>query len=89
VIAMTPCHDRHLSDIRLFTESAPLLETSDEAFDRIIGVNLKGVFLCMKREIRQMLRQGAGTIVNIGSVNSVRPATNGPCTRARSTGSSG
>jgi NAD(P)-dependent dehydrogenase (short-subunit alcohol dehydrogenase family) len=59
-------------------ESAPLLETSDDAFDRIIGVNLKGVFLCMKGEIRQMLRQGGGTIVNIGSVNSVRPAANGP-----------
>ena len=42
---------------------------SEESFDRMIAVNLKGVWLCMKREIQQMLAQGSGgAIVNTGSI---------------------
>jgi NAD(P)-dependent dehydrogenase (short-subunit alcohol dehydrogenase family) len=40
----------------------------EEDWDRVIGVNLKGVWLCMKHEIPQMLRQGGGSIVNNSSV---------------------
>jgi NAD(P)-dependent dehydrogenase (short-subunit alcohol dehydrogenase family) len=40
----------------------------DEAFDRVIAVNLKGVWLCLKAEIRQMLAQGSGAIVNTASI---------------------
>lgn len=40
----------------------------DEAFDRVIAVNLRGVWLCMKAEIRQMLAQGGGSIVNTASI---------------------
>jgi len=43
-------------------------EWPDESFDRMIGVNLKGVWLCMKHEIIQMLAQGGGRIVNTGSI---------------------
>ncbi len=43
-------------------------EWADESFDRMIGVNLKGVWLCMKHEIVQMLAQGGGRIVNTGSI---------------------
>jgi NAD(P)-dependent dehydrogenase (short-subunit alcohol dehydrogenase family) len=43
-------------------------EWSDESFDRMVGVNLKGVWLCMKHEIVQMLVQGGGRIVNTGSI---------------------
>ncbi|MSP03261.1 MAG: glucose 1-dehydrogenase [Acetobacteraceae bacterium] len=43
-------------------------EWADESFDRMIGVNLKGVWLCMKHEIIQMLKQGGGRIVNTGSI---------------------
>ena len=46
----------------------PLMEQSEENFDRIIAVNLKGVFLCMKYEIEQMLKNGGGAIVNVASV---------------------
>lgn len=46
-----------------------LAELSEEDWDRTMGVNLKGVFLCMKYEIQAMLRSGAGSIVNIGSGN--------------------
>ncbi len=43
--------------------------TSDEAnFDRTIAINLKGVWLCMKYEIPQMLKQGGGAIVNTASI---------------------
>ena len=46
---------------------APLAETSDEDFDRVIAVNLRGTFLGMKHQIRQMLRDGGGAIVNTSS----------------------
>jgi NAD(P)-dependent dehydrogenase (short-subunit alcohol dehydrogenase family) len=41
---------------------------SEAAFDRMIAVNLKGVWLCMKHEIVQMLAQGGGAIVNTASI---------------------
>lgn len=43
-------------------------ECSEENWDRVIGLNLKGVWLCMKYEIPQMLEQGCGVIVNNASV---------------------
>ncbi|HSM93586.1 MAG TPA: SDR family oxidoreductase [Anaeromyxobacteraceae bacterium] len=43
-------------------------DASEEVWDRTIAVNLKGVFLCMKYEIPQMLKQGGGAIVNTASV---------------------
>lgn len=50
-----------------------LADCPDEAFDRLVSVNIKGVFLCMKHEIRQMVKEGGGAIVNMGSVASFRP----------------
>ena len=43
-------------------------EWSEESFDRMIAVNLKGVWLCMREEIPQMARQGGGAIVNTASI---------------------
>jgi NAD(P)-dependent dehydrogenase (short-subunit alcohol dehydrogenase family) len=43
-------------------------EWSEEAFDRMIAVNLKGVWLCMRHELPQMQTQGGGVIVNTGSI---------------------
>jgi glucose 1-dehydrogenase len=55
-------------------EQVRLADVEEDTFDRIIAVNLKSIFLCMKYEIRQMLTQGrGGTIVNIASTNSYRP----------------
>jgi NAD(P)-dependent dehydrogenase (short-subunit alcohol dehydrogenase family) len=46
----------------------PIVRQSEEDWDRTIAVNLKGVWLCLKYEIRQMLKQGgAGAIVNMSS----------------------
>ena len=41
---------------------------SEASFDRMIGVNLKGVWLCMKYELHQMIAQGGGSIVNTASI---------------------
>jgi NAD(P)-dependent dehydrogenase (short-subunit alcohol dehydrogenase family) len=43
-------------------------EWPDEGVDRMLAVNLKGVWLCMKHELIQMLKQGGGRIVNTGSI---------------------
>jgi NAD(P)-dependent dehydrogenase (short-subunit alcohol dehydrogenase family) len=47
---------------------APLHECSEDTWDRVLDINLKGVWLCMKYEIIQMLTQGSGTIVNTASI---------------------
>ena len=49
-------------------EGIPLIETTDNEWDEIIGTNLKGTWLSMKYELAQMQKQGFGTIVNISSV---------------------
>ena len=43
-------------------------EHPEEVWDRTIAVNLKGVWLCMKYEIIQMLKQGGGSIINMASI---------------------
>jgi len=43
-------------------------EWSEEAFDRMIAVNLKGIWLCMRHELPQMQTQEGGAIVNTGSI---------------------
>ena len=45
----------------------PIPELDEAVWDRVIQVNLTGVFLCLKYEIPQMVRQGAGAIVNTAS----------------------
>jgi len=47
---------------------AALLDVSPSDFDRVMAVNARGTFLCMRAEIAQMLKNGGGAIVNIASV---------------------
>jgi NAD(P)-dependent dehydrogenase (short-subunit alcohol dehydrogenase family) len=48
---------------------APIIRQSEEDFDRTININLKSVWLCLKYEIQQMLKQGGGgAIVNMASI---------------------
>jgi NAD(P)-dependent dehydrogenase (short-subunit alcohol dehydrogenase family) len=49
-------------------ENAPTAASTEENWDRVMGIDLKGVWLCMKYEILQMLEQGSGVIVNMSSV---------------------
>jgi NAD(P)-dependent dehydrogenase (short-subunit alcohol dehydrogenase family) len=43
-------------------------EWPEDAFDRLIQVNLKGTWLCMRAELNQMVQQGSGSIVNTASL---------------------
>jgi NAD(P)-dependent dehydrogenase (short-subunit alcohol dehydrogenase family) len=49
-------------------EHRRLAESDEELFDRMMAINVKGVWLCMKHEITQMLKQGGGVIVNAASI---------------------
>jgi NAD(P)-dependent dehydrogenase (short-subunit alcohol dehydrogenase family) len=55
----------------------PAAETAEDEWDRIIAINLRGVFLCLKYEIPLMLRQGCGAIVNTSSGAGVKGFGNG------------
>lgn len=48
--------------------SAPTHECTEENWEKVIAINLKGVWLCMKYEIAQMLKQSKGAIVNNASI---------------------
>lgn len=47
--------------------AGPLHECSEANWEQVINVDLKGVWLCLKHEVRQMLQQDSGAIVNISS----------------------
>jgi A-factor type gamma-butyrolactone 1'-reductase (1S-forming) len=47
---------------------APIHQADTEIFDHIMGVNLRGVFLCLKYETGAMLKTGGGSIVNTSSI---------------------
>lgn len=57
--------------------AAPVHLIALDAWDRIIAINLRGTFLCMKHEIAQMLRQGGGVVVNTASGAGVRGVAGG------------
>jgi NAD(P)-dependent dehydrogenase (short-subunit alcohol dehydrogenase family) len=50
---------------------APTADSTREDWDRVIGINLRGVWSCMKHELRQMERQRGGAIVNNASVGAL------------------
>jgi NAD(P)-dependent dehydrogenase (short-subunit alcohol dehydrogenase family) len=54
---------------------APLLETSDEDWNRVLAVNLTGPFLCTKAAAPLMREHGGGAVVNITSISAVRAST--------------
>jgi NAD(P)-dependent dehydrogenase (short-subunit alcohol dehydrogenase family) len=54
---------------------APLLETSDQDWNRVLAVNLTGPFLCTKAAASLMREHGGGAIVNITSISAVRAST--------------
>lgn len=48
---------------------AKIHELPESDWDRVLNINLKGVWLCMKYELQQMVSQGKGAIVNAASIN--------------------
>ena len=53
------------------TKDNLLMKMSEEEFDAVIDINLKGTFNCIKHVSRQMLKQRGGRIINISSVSGV------------------
>lgn len=52
----------------------PVADVTEEHWDKVMSVNLKGVWLCMKHEIHAMLAHGGGSIVNVASIYGVKPS---------------
>jgi NAD(P)-dependent dehydrogenase (short-subunit alcohol dehydrogenase family) len=50
---------------------AETADASREDFDRVLGINLRGIWSCMKFELRQMRKQGSGAIVNCSSIGGI------------------
>ena len=48
-------------------DKSSIIDCTEENWDRVMNTNLKGIWLCLKYEIIQMLKQGSGTIVNTSS----------------------
>jgi NAD(P)-dependent dehydrogenase (short-subunit alcohol dehydrogenase family) len=54
----------------------PICDLDETDWDKVINTNLKGVFLCLKYEIRQMKKQNSGVIVNTSSTGGLRALPN-------------
>ena len=60
----------------------PMADITEAQWDEVMGVNLKGVWLCMKHEIPAMLANGGGAIVNVASIYGSKPSDMGHATYA-------
>ena len=63
--------DAAFNNAGVMARIAPTADSTREDWDRVIGVNLRGVWSCMKHELRQMECQGGGAIVNNASVGAL------------------
>ena len=63
--------DAAFNNAGVMAHVAPTADSTREEWDRVIGINLRGVWSCMKHELRQMERQGSGAIVNNASVGAL------------------
>ena len=54
--------------------SLPLLEHTDEVWDRVMAINTRGSFLCLREAVRLMIGRRAGAIVNVASVVGLYPS---------------
>jgi NAD(P)-dependent dehydrogenase (short-subunit alcohol dehydrogenase family) len=63
--------DAAFNNAGVMARIAPTADSTREEWDRVIGVNLRGVWSCMKYELRQMQRQGSGAVVNNASVGAL------------------
>jgi NAD(P)-dependent dehydrogenase (short-subunit alcohol dehydrogenase family) len=68
--------DFAVNNAALPPDNASIIDLDIATFDRIVAVNLRAVALCLKYELRQMVSQKSGSIVNLGSVSSVKARAN-------------
>jgi A-factor type gamma-butyrolactone 1'-reductase (1S-forming) len=62
----------------------PVADVTEAQWDEVMGVNLKGVWLCMKHEIPALLAAGGGAIVNVASIYGLKPSDIGHASYATS-----
>lgn len=63
--------DAAFNNAGVMARIAPTADSTREEWERVIGINLRGVWSCMKHELRHMMRQGSGAIVNNASVGAL------------------
>ncbi len=69
--------DAAVNNAAITPDNAPVAEFDEHYFDKLISIDLKGVALCMKYELKQFLKQDeGGSIINISSVSGFRPQPN-------------
>jgi 3-oxoacyl-[acyl-carrier protein] reductase len=56
-----------VNNAAVFAESVPIIELDEEEWDRVMNINLKGVFNCSKAVMRHMIKQKSGKIINLAS----------------------
>jgi NAD(P)-dependent dehydrogenase (short-subunit alcohol dehydrogenase family) len=67
-------------------EAVSILDMTEEQWDRLIGINLKGVFLTTKAVLPSMIERGGGSVVSMGSIVARQGAMNGGIHYAASKG---
>jgi NAD(P)-dependent dehydrogenase (short-subunit alcohol dehydrogenase family) len=63
--------DAAFNNAGVMAHIAATADSTREEWDRVIGINLRGVWSCMKHELRHMVKQGSGAIVNNASVGAL------------------
>lgn len=63
--------DAAFNNAGVMAHIVPIVDASRDEWERVVGINLRGVWSCMKHELRQMERQGSGAIVNNASVGAL------------------
>jgi 3-oxoacyl-[acyl-carrier protein] reductase len=62
-----------LANVAGIFPTSPVLEVSEEHWDRVLGLDLRGVFFCCQEALRHMAPRGSGAIVNVASGAGFRP----------------
>jgi NAD(P)-dependent dehydrogenase (short-subunit alcohol dehydrogenase family) len=63
------------NNAEVMPEVVPIAQSSREEWDRVIGINLRGAWSCLKYELGHMEKQGSGAIVNCASIGAITPIT--------------
>src|SRR5436305_13722844 len=63
--------DAAFNNAGVMQRRADTADISSDEWDRVLAINLRGVWLCMKYELRQMFQQGSGAMVNCSSIGRV------------------
>ena len=64
-----------VNDAAVSPPERPFVDITEDEWDRVLAVNLKGVFLCCRAVVPHMKKQKYGKIINVGSVGAIAPST--------------